>query len=324
MSELEIADLATRVKDGETRALAKAISVVENDAPGSRELVRLLYPATGRAHVVALTGPPGVGKSTLISALIGQVRRAGSTVGVIAVDPSSPFTQGALLGDRIRLSKHLGDPEVFVRSMATRGHPGGLAEAALEAVLVLDAAGKDFVFVETVGVGQNEIGVTQIADTIVLALTPGSGDSVQALKAGLMEIPDVIAINRLDHPLAQTMRTELRGVLALGPDAAPPIVLTEAIRGDGAEELWAAIASHREALASGGLLEDRRRDRIAAEVLSVASARARRHLENALADDPKLRDLLGRVRDRTLDPLTAVHEILREVLHVEEDDPDPR
>ncbi len=208
--------------------------------------------------------------------------------------------------------------------MATRGHPGGLAEAALEAVLVLDAAGKDVVFVETVGVGQNEIGVTQVADTIVLALTPGSGDSVQALKAGLMEIPDVIAINRLDHPLAHTMRAELRGVLALGPDPAPPIVLTEAIRGDGADELWAAIASHREALASGGLLEERRRDRIAAEVLSVASARARRHLENALADDPKLRALLGRVRDRTLDPLTAVHEILREVLHVEEDDPDPR
>ena len=320
------ADLADRIRAGETRALARAISLVENDDPQAREVVRLLYPATGSAHVVALTGSPGAGKSTLISALVAHVRRRGLTVGVITVDPSSPFTRGALLGDRIRLAEHFGDPEVFIRSMGTRGHSGGLSEAALEAVLVLDAAGKDVVFVETVGAGQNDVGVMRVADTIVLALVPGSGDTVQALKAGIMEIPDVIAVSRLDHPLAAATRSDLRSVLSLGPAPSPPVVLTEAVRGEGIEELWAAISSCRDGRVADGGLEERRRANLAAEVLAVASARARRHLENAVADDPKLRALLDQVHDRALDPLTAVHEILREVFHVDElqDDSDAR
>ena len=207
--------LADGVRTGDTRALARAISLVENSDPLAYELVRDLYPETGRAYAVGVTGPPGVGKSTLISALVRHVREHERTVGVISVDPSSPFTQGALLGDRIRLADHFLDPGVFIRSMGTRGHLGGLTEATLQALLVLDAAGKELVFVETVGAGQSEVEVIGIADTVVLVLMPGSGDSVQALKAGIMEIPDVIAVNKMDHPAAKTMVNEVRSILSL-------------------------------------------------------------------------------------------------------------
>ena len=207
--------LAQRLLAGDRRALARAISLVEDDRPEGWELVREVYPRTGAAAVVGFTGPPGVGKSTLIGALTGARREAGRTVGVLSIDPSSPFTQGALLGDRIRLSEHFLDPGVFIRSMANRGALGGLSEAALQAALLLDAAGREDVFIETVGVGQAEIDIIDHADTIVLVLMPGSGDSVQALKAGVMEIPDVIVINKADHPLTDTMVREIRGVLSL-------------------------------------------------------------------------------------------------------------
>src|SRR5438477_8334022 len=207
--------LARRLLDGDRRALARAITLVEDDRPEGWELVREVYPRTGRAAVVGLTGPPGVGKSTLIGALTKARREAGRTVGVLSIDPSSPFTQGALLGDRIRLVDHFLDPGVFIRSMANRGALGGLSEAALQAALLLDAAGREDVFVETVGVGQAEIDIIDHADTIVLVLMPGSGDSIQALKAGVMEIPDVIVINKAEHPLTDTMVREIRGVLSL-------------------------------------------------------------------------------------------------------------
>ena len=212
--------LAAGVRAGEKRALARAITLVENSDPLAYALVRDVYPETGRAYAVGITGPPGVGKSSLISSLVRHVREDGKTVGVISVDPSSPFSQGALLGDRIRLSDHFLDPEVFIRSMGTRGHLGGLAEATLQALLVLDAAGKELVFLETVGTGQSEVEVIGIADTVVLVLMPGSGDSIQALKAGIMEIPDVIAINKMDHPAAKTMRSEVRSILSLDKDRA--------------------------------------------------------------------------------------------------------
>ena len=307
--------LAAGVRAGDRRALARAITLVENSDPLAYEVVRDLYPETGRAYAVGITGPPGVGKSSLISALVRHVRDQDRTVGVISVDPSSPFTQGALLGDRIRLTDHFLDPEVFIRSMGTRGHLGGLAEATLQALLVLDAGGKDLVFLETVGTGQGEVEVIGIADTVVLVLMPGSGDSIQALKAGIMEIPDVIAINKMDHPAAKTMLNEVRSVLSLDKERAwkPPIVLTEAMRAEHVPKLWEQVEAHRAFLESEGLLEEQRRKNLAGEVFAVASARAKAYLELAVADDPELRRLLDEVQSRALDPLTAVREILRKV-----------
>jgi LAO/AO transport system kinase len=317
--------LVEAVLAGDRRAVARAITLVENGDPLAYEVVGDIYPKTGHAFAVGLTGPPGVGKSSLASALIRLVRAEEQTVGVISVDPSSPFTQGALLGDRIRLTDHFLDPEVFIRSMGTRGHQGGLAETTLQTLLVLDAAGKDIVFLETVGTGQSEVGVLSIADTVVLALMPGSGDSIQALKAGIMEIPDVIAINKMDHPMAKTMLNEVRQVLALGPNEGwrPPIVLTEAMRGEGVEALWDKIKEHRAWLEADGQLDARRRRNLASEVFQVASNRARRHIERAVQDDPQLRRLLDEVQARRLDPLTAVREILQKVFHVgDPDSPD--
>jgi LAO/AO transport system kinase len=314
--------LAAGVRSGDRRALARAITLVENSEPLAYDLVRDLYPETGRTYAVGITGPPGVGKSSLISSLVGHVRDEGRSVGVISVDPSSPFSQGALLGDRIRLADHFLDPEVFIRSMGSRGHLGGLAEATLQALLVLDAAGKELVFLETVGTGQGEVEVIGIADTVVLVLMPGSGDSIQALKAGIMEIPDVIAINKMDHPAAKTMLNEVRSVLSLDKERAwkPPIVLTEAMRGENVPDLWEKVEAHRAYLMSEGLLEQRRRENLAGEVFAVASARAKAHLERAVADDAELRRLLDEVQSRKLDPLTAVREIMREVFKLEDED----
>jgi LAO/AO transport system kinase len=314
VSGLDSKEIVDGIRNGDTRALARAITLVENGDPASYDIVREVYPQTGRAHAVGITGPPGVGKSSLIAALVTRVRALGRTVGVISVDPSSPFTQGALLGDRIRLADHFLDPGVYIRSMGTRGHVGGLAEATLQALLLLDAFGEEVVFLETVGSGQSDVGVLSIADTIVLALQPGSGDSVQALKAGIMEIPDVIAVNKSDHPLARATAADVRQVLALGPADAPKpsIVLTEALNGSGVDELWAAIEEH----AAAGGLEERRRRNLATEVFAVASARAGRHLESAVTEDPELARLLEQVQRRELDPLTAVRTILREVFHL--------
>ena len=314
--------LVAGVRGGDRRALARAITLVENGDPLSYDLVADLYPHTGGAYAVGLTGPPGVGKSSLVSALVRHVRADGTTVGVVSVDPSSPFSQGALLGDRIRLADHFLDPGVFIRSMGTRGHLGGLAEATLQALLVLDAAGKDLVLLETVGTGQSEVEVVGIADTVLLVLMPGSGDSVQALKAGIMEIPDVIAINKMDHPAAKTMLTEVRSILSLDGDREwqPPIVLTEAVRGDNVPELWARISEHRAFLEDSGRLEERRQANLAREVFSVASSRAKRHLERAVGGDPELRRLLDEVQRRELDPLSAVREILERVFHIADRD----
>lgn len=314
--------LVAGVREGDRRALARAISLVENGDPLAREVVRDVYPDTGRTYAVGVTGPPGVGKSSLIAALLPLVRAQGLSVGVVSVDPSSPFSQGALLGDRIRLADHFLDPGVFIRSMGTRGHLGGLAEATLQALLLLDAAGKDVVFVETVGTGQSEVEVIGIADTVLLVLMPGSGDSIQALKAGIMEIPDVIAVNKMDHPAAKTMLNEVRSILALDRDRdwQPPIVLTEAVRGENLDRLWGEIAAHREFLERDGLLEERRRRNLSQEVFAVASSRAKIHLERAVGGDPELRRVLDAVQRRELDPLSAVQEILEKVFHIGDGD----
>ena len=314
-------ELVEGVRAGDRRALARAISLVENGDRLAAEVVHDLYPETGRAYAVGITGPPGVGKSSLIAALLPHVRGLGLSVGVVSVDPSSPFSQGALLGDRIRLADHFLDPGVFIRSMGTRGHLGGLAEASLQALLLLDAAGKGVVFVETVGTGQSEVEVIGIADTVLLVLMPGSGDSIQALKAGIMEIPDVIAVNKLDHPAARTMVKEVRSVLALDADREwqPPIVLTEAVRGENVAKLWEEIASHRAFLERDGLLEERRRRNLSQEVFAVASSRAKAHLVRAVEDDAELRRVLEEVEGRRLDPLSAVDEILEKVFRIDAD-----
>jgi LAO/AO transport system kinase len=312
------------IREGDRRALARAITLVENGDPLAYELIRALYPETGHSYAIGVTGPPGVGKSSLISALVRLVREDGTSVGVISVDPSSPFTKGALLGDRIRLADHFLDREVFIRSMGTRGHLGGLAETTLQAALVLDAAGKELLFLETVGAGQSEVEVITIADTVLLVLMPGSGDSIQALKAGIMEIPDVIAVNKRDHPAAKTMVNEVRSILALDTEREwkPPIVLTEAVRGEGIPALWEKLVEHRHHLEESGTLAERRAANLAGEVFAVASARAKTRLEEAVAEDEELRRLLGEVQRRELDPLSAVREIMERVFKVQDGDHD--
>ncbi len=312
MAQKTESDLAERLIAGDKRALARAITLIENDDPAGWELVREVFPRTGKARIVGLTGPPGVGKSTLIGALTAEMRKADRQVAVLSIDPSSPFTRGALLGDRIRLSDHFLDAGVFIRSMASRGALGGLSEATLQAALLMDASGKDDVFIETVGVGQAEIDIVDHGDTIVLVLMPGSGDSIQALKAGVMEIPDVIVVNKADHPMTDTMIREIRGVLSLGPPTSwrVPIVRTEAVKGEGVAELAEKISEHREHIEAEGTLEERRARNLRNEVLELAASRMRRRLEEAVADDASVRELLDRVVKREIDPASAARDLL--------------
>jgi LAO/AO transport system kinase len=312
--------LAQRLLDGDRRALARAITLVEDDRPEGWEIVKEVYPHTGNAAVVGFTGPPGVGKSTLIGAVTKTQRALGRTVGVLSIDPSSPFTHGALLGDRIRLSEHFLDEGVFIRSMANRGALGGLSEAALQVALLLDAAGRQDVFLETVGVGQAEIDIIDHADTIVLVLMPGSGDSVQALKAGVMEIPDVIVINKADHPLTDTMVREIRGVLSLAnldrsaeetrASWRVPVVKTEASTGRGVAELVERLGQHRAHILAEGQLAERRTRNLRNEVISIAAARMRRRLEEDLREDGEFERLVAEVVERRLDPASAATALL--------------
>jgi LAO/AO transport system kinase len=304
-------ELARRLLAGDRRALARAITLVQDDEPAGWELVREVYPHTGRAAIIGVTGPPGAGKSTLIAALVTRRRAQGREVGVLSVDPSSPFTGGAVLGDRIRLAEHFLDSGVFIRSMATRGALGGLATAALQGALLMDASGREDVYIETVGVGQAEIDIVDHADSVVLVLVPGSGDSVQALKAGVMEIPDVIVVNKADHPLAASMVREIRSVLSLAPPAAwtVPVLTTEALRGEGVAELEEALAAHREALEAEGALAERRRRNLRNEVVALATARWRSGLEARLAGDAAFEALLDEVVARRLDPASAARRL---------------
>ena len=308
-------ELVTGLLAGDRRALARAISLVESRSPEGEEIVRAIYPKTGRAASIGVTGPPGVGKSTLVGALVAHARSLDRTCGVVSVDPSSPFTRGALLGDRIRLVDHFLDPGVYIRSMGTRGHLGGLAEATLEALLLVDASGKDVIFLETVGTGQSEVEVIGSADVVLLVLMPGSGDSVQALKAGIMEIPDVIAVNKLDHPAASTMVQEVRSIVALEPDRSrrPAILLTEALRAEGVPELWDALEARRRELHERGELDERRARNLQGEVEALAVARLRALAQRAMTDDASVRELVDGVQRREVDPLTAVSALVTAV-----------
>jgi LAO/AO transport system kinase len=308
---MDAPELAQRLLAGDRRALARAITLVQDDDPVGWQLVREIYPHTGGAAIVGFTGPPGAGKSTLIGALTARRRALGRRIAVLSIDPSSPFTGGAVLGDRIRLVEHFLDSGVFIRSMATRGALGGLAEAALQTALLMDAAGSEEVYIETVGVGQAEVDIVDHADTIVLVLVPGSGDSVQAMKAGVMEIPDIIVVNKADHPLTDVLVREIRGVLSLAPHSGwqVPILTTDAVRGEGVDELEAALESHRVQLEAAGALAERRRRNLRNEVIALASARMRQALERSLERDAGFERLLDEVAARRLDPASAAKQL---------------
>jgi LAO/AO transport system kinase len=298
--------------------VARLISLVEDASPLLREAMAALAPLTGGARVVGLTGSPGVGKSTTTSALVAALRRRGDRVGVLAVDPSSPFSGGALLGDRVRMQEHATDPGVFIRSLASRGHLGGLSWATPQALRVLDAAGCDVVLVETVGVGQSEVEVAGLADTVVVLLAPGMGDGIQAAKAGILEIGDVYVVNKADRDGADTTARELRHMLSLGErraegDWTPPIVKAIASRGEGIDDLLAALDAHHEWLVSSGDLARRRRARAAEEVEAIAVAGLRRRMGD-LRDGTRLLDLAGRVVGGELDPFAAADELVAGLL----------
>lgn len=267
------------------RALARAISHAE--AGRGAELIRHLFSKTGRAMTIGLTGPPGVGKSTLSSALVRKARSLGKTVGVVSVDPSSPFSHGALLGDRIRLTEHFTDSGVFIRSMASRGHLGGLAGATADAVLLMDAFGLDVVIIETVGVGQSEIEIAELAQTTIVALQPGSGDSIQVLKAGIMEVADVFVVNKKDHPMANQLKREIRSMMEMLDFSGwvPELVMTQATSGEGVDDLWAAIEKHVAYLQHSGEMAEKRREAFTHQVRQLALGHLQRKLERELESE---------------------------------------
>jgi len=309
----DVAALIGAARDGNARAVARLISMVEDASPRLREVMAALAPVTGKAYVIGITGAPGVGKSTSTSALVGALRAAGRRVGVLAVDPSSPFSGGALLGDRVRMQDHALDRGVYIRSMASRGHLGGLAWSTPQAIRVLDAAGCDVVLVETVGVGQSEVEIASAADTTLVLLAPGMGDAIQAAKAGILEIGDVYVVNKADRDGAHQVVRELRNMLALaervGGDWKPPIVSTVSVRGEGLDDLVKAIDAHRAWLESDGRLADRRRKRAADEIAAIALTELRERFGD-LAHDQRLETLAARVVAGETDPYAAADELV--------------
>ncbi|MCL6738575.1 methylmalonyl Co-A mutase-associated GTPase MeaB [Streptomyces neyagawaensis] len=310
----DVPTLVAQAREGRPRAVARLISLVEGASPQLREVMAALAPLTGGAYVVGLTGSPGVGKSTSTSALVTAYRKAGKRVGVLAVDPSSPFSGGALLGDRVRMSEHASDPGVYIRSMATRGHLGGLAWAAPQAIRVLDAAGCDVVLVETVGVGQSEVEIASQADTSVVLLAPGMGDGIQAAKAGILEIGDVYVVNKADRDGADATARELNHMLGLGEtrgpgDWRPPIVKTVAARSEGVDEVVEALEKHRAWMEERGVLAERRRARAAREVETIAVTALRERIGD-LHGDRRLSALAERIVEGELDPYRAADELV--------------
>ena len=304
---------ATGVLERNPRAAGRAISLIENDDLLSEEIVLRLYPRTGQAYAVGFTGPPGAGKSTLVDGFIQLARSFDHRVGVIAVDPNSPFTGGAILGDRIRMMRHNLDTGVFIRSMGTRGHLGGLTLATSRAMLVLDAFGMDFLLLETVGVGQSELEVTQLADTTVVVLMPGLGDSVQSIKAGIMEIADIFVVNKADHPAVQKTVADLEELLRLdGSNRAwtPPIVRTIGTREEGLPDVWDAVGRHRSYLESSGELQSRRKQRLEHEIIDIATRRLREHMLIRVSDQHEFQSIVDSVAERQLDPFTAARRLV--------------
>ncbi len=309
-----MADISRELLAGNRRALARAISLVEDGGPQATELVKSLFEHSGRAHLIGVTGSPGVGKSTLVDALITEIRKAGLKVAVLAVDPSSPFTGGAILGDRIRMQSHTLDKEVFIRSMANRGHAGGVAMATYDAVRMLEAFGYDIVIIETVGVGQSELAIAQTADTTILVLMPGSGDDIQAIKSGIMEIGDIFVVNKGDLPGANKSASEITASLELSSTKTewrPPVIVAVSETGDGIDEVWKSVQNHRDYLKSSGQLQERRKSKIQAELSEIVAEMARENLRNSLKNSQEVKSVLSQVVDREVDPHTAAESLIR-------------
>ncbi|MPZ92819.1 MAG: methylmalonyl Co-A mutase-associated GTPase MeaB [Actinobacteria bacterium] len=304
-----VPDLVARALQGERRAIARLISLVEDGGEDLAEVMHELYPHTGRAYTIGITGAPGAGKSTLTERLVARIRADERSVGVLAIDPSSPFSGGALLGDRVRMQNHALDPDVFIRSMATRGHLGGLSLATPEAVRVLDAVGKEIIIIETVGVGQAEVEITDACDTTVVILNPGWGDAVQTAKAGLMEIADVFVVNKADRPGARDTVREIKQMLDMSDEEREPdIVQTVATKGEGFDDLWTAVGKHRAYQEEKGLLEARRHRRIEREIKEIVAERYRRRIESGGAET--LAQLTGEVLDRRCNPYQAADRLI--------------
>ncbi len=310
--------LSERVLSGDPRAVARAISLVEDESPSGAQLVQRIFSSTGRAYLIGVTGPPGAGKSTLVDRLASLIRGAGETVGVVAVDPTSPFSGGAILGDRVRMQAHAGDPGVFIRSMATRGHLGGLARATSEVALILDAAGKDIVLIETVGVGQDEVDIVRTADISIVTIVPGAGDEVQALKAGIMEIADIFVVNKADREGADRTVMSIESLLSLQTYGAgewrPPIIRTEATTGKGVPELLEAIGRFRSHTASS--LGSRRRARAEWRMRELLAQRFLQFVERDVLESGEFDRTLDQIAAREIDPYTAADGILRRALNL--------
>ena len=309
-------ELVDRLFKGDDRAASRVISLFADRSPLTSEIVRLVYPHCGNAYVIGIAGPPGVGKSSVVDKLISTIRRENLTVGVIAIDATSPFTGGALLGDRIRMQSHTADDGVLIRSLATRGHLGGLAQATQEAIWTLDALGKDLILVETVGIGQTEVEIAQTADTCVLVVMPGSGDQIQSLKAGIMEIGDIFVVNKSDYKEADRTALEIENMLGLSPDAGqwkPPVLKTQALSGEGISELWSAIKEHRSFLLQDDRLNKRRRELIRAEIVEILTEQIRSNVLKQASQREELPQLVDKIERKEIDPYTAASLLLEKL-----------
>jgi LAO/AO transport system kinase len=311
--DIDVEKLSENVLAGDRRALARAISVVEDGGPDATTLVKRLFAHSGRAHLIGITGSPGVGKSTLVDALITEIRKEGRKVGVLAIDPSSPFTGGAILGDRIRMQEHTLDRNVFIRSMANQGHAGGVALATYDAVRMLEASGYEVILIETVGVGQSELAITQTADTTILVLMPGSGDDIQAIKSGIMEVGDIFVVNKGDLPGANKSASEITSSLELSSFATawrPPVIVAVSESGENIDAVWKAARAHKAFLDETGLLTERRKSKIQAELAELVAEMARTNLKNSMENSHEVQKILNDVVEHKMDPHSAAEGLM--------------